>query len=270
MSKDNGGHWYDPRTGQAVHWVPRKDGKGTRPTTLKDARERGLYPGVTSILKVLDKPALVEWKVRQAVMAVCTAPDVPGEALDAKITRILDTEQQQDQEARQAADRGTAMHDAMQLLFEGKPDKVSPELLPWIRPAYEAAKKYGPAVDTETVVIGPGYGGRLDLIQAGGEDTLWIRDFKTSRKLPERGAWPEHRIQLAAYAHAVSLQAHYNEIRTSNVYISAVDPGKFVICDHEEHWLDVYEQCFEPLKKVWCWVNNFWPGKSQELPKGLL
>ena len=44
------GHWYT-RDGRPFYEVPRSDGSGMRPATLKDARLLGLYPGVTTILR---------------------------------------------------------------------------------------------------------------------------------------------------------------------------------------------------------------------------
>ena len=44
------GHWYDA-TGAARYTITGKNGK-ERPTTLRDARELGLVPSVTSILRL--------------------------------------------------------------------------------------------------------------------------------------------------------------------------------------------------------------------------
>ena len=49
-----GDHWYT-RDGVPVHTQPKADGKGERPTTLRDARKLAFLPSVTTILKVISK-----------------------------------------------------------------------------------------------------------------------------------------------------------------------------------------------------------------------
>lgn len=66
-------HWYH-RDGTACHQVQAKSGKGLRDTTLRDARELGLFPSTTSILKVINKPELENWKQTQAILAALTLP----------------------------------------------------------------------------------------------------------------------------------------------------------------------------------------------------
>src|SRR5512138_3807912 len=116
MASDSG-HWYAP-DGTPRHTTKAKDGS-MRNTTLRDARKEGLLPSVSGIIGILDKPALTRWKVKQGVLAVVTAPDVPGEGLDAKINRILDEEKQHEEEGKLAADRGTQAHDTISKVLHG-------------------------------------------------------------------------------------------------------------------------------------------------------
>ena len=58
----------------------KKDGEGTRATTLADARKLGLLPSVTSIIGVLDKPALSNWKMDRAALAAVANPKQPDES----------------------------------------------------------------------------------------------------------------------------------------------------------------------------------------------
>ena len=59
-------HWYDSATGEPRHEIPKAKGDGMRKPTIADARKLKLLPSVTSILKVIDKPALTTWKIEQA------------------------------------------------------------------------------------------------------------------------------------------------------------------------------------------------------------
>lgn len=255
---ERNGHWYDTN-GVPCFRVPRANGVGDRATTLADARKLNLLPSTTNILRILEKPALTAWKIEQAALALITSPRNPGEADDAFVQRIIHEEKQQDQESQIARDKGTAIHEAMAKLFTGQ--ECDPELLPWINPAFTAVASYGQVAFTERAVVGQGYAGTADLGQnCTHEWRLW--DFKTTKNLPKNGAYPEHRLQLASYAEPLArllAQAGDNKpIIVGNVYISTVEPGAFVICEHED-WPATYQWGWAPLVIHWQWANNYIP-----------
>lgn len=247
------GHFYTV-DGKPAHFVERKDGSGMRPTTIADARKLGLLPSVTNILKILEKPALNEWRTKQAVMAVLTSPKLLGEQLDAFVERVLSTERQQDQETEWARTLGTDIHLGMELALSGK--QCTPEILPWIEPCRDEVMKRGKILEIEKILVGHGYAGKTDLIQENGN--IWLWDWKSASKLPEKSSWPEHRLQLAAYAKAYSLGHPEATIRTGNIYISTKEKGKFALFENPD-WKGDYENGFEPLVRVWCWKNNYRP-----------
>lgn len=249
-------HYYTT-TGEPRYFVPKKDGSGNRPTTIRDARENQWLPSVTEILKILDKPALTDWKVRTAVMAVVTAPDLPGEAIDAKVTRVLDTERQQDQESQKARDRGTEIHDAMEAYWLGKP--IPESLRPWVGPAIEALSRYGSLVAAELCLVGDGYAGKTDLILEA-PDCFWIFDYKTSKTLPQKSAWQDAKLQLAAYAKAWEDKT-VRPVRVANCYISTRDIGEFKIFE-TENWRTEFENGFRPLLTVWQHLNGYHPRQN--------
>jgi len=262
VKKSEGSHWYYT-DGKPCYELPKADGSGMKVPTLADARKLNLLPGVSTILKILHKQALLEWLIEQSVLAVLTTPRLPQEPDDAFAKRVLSTERVQDQESQKARDRGVEIHDGMEQLVSGKP--VDPDLAPWVMPAFEKLKSYGPFLQAEVNVVGRGYGGRTDLVQQG-QDCIWVWDYKSAKKLPDPkkgGAWSEHRLQLAAYAKAI--QAAFwkrNEsepvIKTANLYISTVEPGRFVICEHDE-WMQTFDQGFSPLVVHWQWATQYFP-----------
>ena len=67
------GHWYQV-DGTPAHRLPTKDGSGDRPTTIRDAKRLGLYPSVTSILGILNRPMLERWKLDQVALATLRLP----------------------------------------------------------------------------------------------------------------------------------------------------------------------------------------------------
>ena len=71
------GHWYTV-DGRPLHTLPVAAG-GHRPTRLEDARALGLYPSVTGILKVIAKPGLEHWKMKQVALAAARGSQNPGE-----------------------------------------------------------------------------------------------------------------------------------------------------------------------------------------------
>lgn len=271
-----GSHWYWKHA-EAAYEVPRADGKGWRPTTLADARKLNLLPSVTTILKVLHRQALQDWLTEQAVLAVLSTPHNPEECgpkcsacgyapltqVDAFVHRVLQVERVQDQESQNARDLGTDIHAALECWFSGQ--EVPAEFRPWIEGparAIGAGRRY---VVAEKIVVGAGYAGRVDLIQETGDD-WWLWDFKTTKTLPEPGeSWPEHRLQLAAYAaawwNAVEMggvEAWGKHIKCANCYISTIESGKFVICEHKD-WQATYNTGFRPLVEHWQWSTGYTP-----------
>jgi hypothetical protein len=239
-------HWYSV-TGEPVYEVPKADGKGMTPTTLRHARKWNLLPSVTTILKVLDKPALTAWKIEQAVLAVVTTPRLTGELDDAFIHRVLAVDKEHDKERDAAAQLGTDIHAAIQAGLNGMP--VPPHLDVYVNPVIEAIDRTGKVLWTERVLVGNGYAGKADcgLVTTTGSA---IVDFKTTKTLPKE-CYPEHKLQLAAYARA-SLAT-----KAINVYISTTEPGKIAVCEPEN--LPRCYKTFEHLLEVWYWLNNYRP-----------
>lgn len=259
-----GEHWYS-QTGEPCHFVPKKDGNGTRPTTIRDAKANNWVPSVTNILKCIAKPQLERWKMQQAAMAVLTSPRRAGEELDAFMERVLFTDKEQDQEAANAADLGGRIHAALEARFNNA--QLDETLLPWIQPVYEHVIGLCPTVlYTEAILVGNGYAGKTDFIGLTETQSELLVDFKTTKKLPEKCSWPENRLQLSAYAAArqPETQAH---IVTANCYISTVEKGKF--CLHiNPDWREDYHRGFAPLVRHWQWATGYTP--RLEAVSGLL
>lgn len=238
-------HWYT-KSGEPCHTVKCTTKDGDRPTTIADARKLGLLPSVTNILSCLRKPALESWKIEQACLSVLTAPHKEGEALDAFVQRVLHYEKQHEQEARDAADLGTRVHKALEDELSGR--IADHEMLPWVEPVWEHLNKLGAkVVATEKVVVGDGYAGRFDCLT---ENTVW--DFKTTKTLPTKCSWPEHSLQLAAYAYSLPLFTGM----VGNIYISTTEPGKIAVFQNP-YWRGRDYEAFRHLLEYWRIVNDF-------------
>jgi hypothetical protein len=201
--------------------------------------------------------------IEQACLAVLTSPRLPGEKDDAFAQRILKVEKVQGQEGAIARDRGTQIHDEIANYFAGTPMDNGVEK--WILPAITKLEEYGSVIDVEKCVVGAGYAGRYDLLQDC-PDCFRVWDIKSTKRLPDpkKGAWLEHRLQLSGYAKALPLDTG-KPIVCANMYISTIEEGAFVVCQHED-WEGTYEYGFRPLVAYWQWVNQHFPSQPGAEP----
>jgi len=151
-------------------------------------------PSVTTILNVINKPALIKWGGGQVYDFLIENPGANRkEAVDA-IYHKRD----------KAADVGSTMHSFYEAVGNGA--RRNTEGLP------EALRGYGNAFigwvntfkptfkKTEHTVWSNkhNYAGTVDAIITDQDGKTWLIDFKTSK-----GIWPEMGIQLSAYKEAV-------------------------------------------------------------------
>lgn len=252
---ETGGHFYRP-DGTPAHFVDCKTRDGQRPTTIADARKLGLYPSVTQVLKCLDKPGLRDWLIKQAVHAVVTAPDELGESLDAKIERILVTEKQQDEEAKRARDLGSEIHAAIEEHLAGR--LYAPQFRPYVDAVQVQLKELGRVVASEKVLVHPsGFAGKVDCVIEG--NVITILDFKTTKTLPKKKCWPEHELQVSAYAAAFGNTGN-KPIQVAVLYVSTVEPGTTALFI-EPDWKTAFE-VFQATFRVWCWMNAYQPSMA--------
>jgi len=156
-------------------------------------------PSATTILSLLDKPALVQWAANQAIEAVVEhISGLEDENLTKeRILACVDAARKNwRQTSKKALDIGTAVHSAIEIrLKTGKdpaelPDEAMEAYIAFLEWLDE--HKLEP-VAIETTVYGEGYAGTADLV-AYLDDKLTLIDFKTST-----GIWPEYALQTAAY-----------------------------------------------------------------------
>ena len=233
--------------------MPKKSGKGMKRPTITDARERGLLPSVTTIIKVLNKPGLEVWLREQACLAVLTTPRKEGEPLDEFVHRVLHEEKVQEQEAEAAADKGTAIHDAIANALAEKP--FEPEWIPYVQAVLPIVKSLGRLCYTEKVLVGDGYAGRVDLVQET-DRHIMVLDFKTTKKLPSE-AYAEHRMQVAAYCHALG-NTESKHVIGGLLYISTLEPGMTTLSLLDD-WQKDYEQGFKRALGLWAYMNDYQP-----------
>ena len=241
------GHWYDAG-GNPRYTIIGKNGK-ERATTLRDAREHGFFPSVTTIIKCAAAPALTNWLIDQALMAALTLPRLPDESLDAFMARAKADGKEQ---GRKAAEAGSELHGSLEKWFTGSP--VQEKHVRHCKAVDEALKAIGidghSGFAEKSFSCKLGYGGKLDLNGQG-----WIVDFK-SKPMIEEGkdyGYDEHAMQLAAYAQGLNDPC----ARLINVFVGLEDAKVSI-----KEW--------EPSERYFAQffaLLNYWQAKNQYIPK---
>jgi len=235
-------HWYD-QNGKPMYTVKAKDGSD-RPTTLRDARKHNYVPSVTTIMGVMAKPGLESWKMNQMMMAALTLPRAEGEPEDQFIARIQRDSKEQ---AKMAAERGTAIHESLEKFYGGVMTSTHAEHQVGVDNAVREV--FGsPWWHTETAFASKlGYGGKLDLYSKDGDGI--VVDFKTKEfeHFSDIAMYDELPMQLVAYAKGLEIP----NARCANVFVSVTQPGLVYVKEWTREELDRAWKMFEALLTFW-------------------
>ena len=165
----------------------------------------GLFPSVTTVLDVINKPALVPWARNTALESVETAlmkRTGSQEAITPEwVSQVIAEARRRPEQVRdQAADFGTQAHVAIDQIVQGMEPQIPPEMELVINNFAEWRRDSNLDIKlTETMVFSAKYryAGAMDAI-AYREGSLIALDWKTSN-----GIYPEYALQVAAYAKAL-------------------------------------------------------------------
>lgn len=244
-----GDHWY-ARCGAPTYEVLAASGR-PRATTLSDARKIGLVPSVTTVLGVLDKPALNTWRVKQGILAALTLAREDGESDDAYLARVLADSGEQ---AKKAAEEGTRIHDAIECAFLGKP--YPSQYVPHVAAVHRELSTLFPGVNdwvVEKSFASPdGFGGKVDLHSPSTGITVDHKgkdgDFSDGKKLAYDQHW-----QLAPYQRGLCIPRNV----AANLFISRTHPG--AIASHVWSVEDVDQgwEVFRAALALWKALKRF-------------
>ena len=168
----------------------------------------GPWPGVTSITRVLDAPALTNWKMNQvAQTAIAGAErlieDREAGRVDAAVKYLTTL-------STTAMDRGSRIHASIEQILRREPVTIDPRdeaavagARAWLN---AQVRDHGlRPLEVEAVLIHEtlGYGGTCDLIAEMDGET-YLLDWKSGSSVawPDGRVYADHRLQLAAYANA--------------------------------------------------------------------
>lgn len=173
------------------------------------------FHSVTTVIGVLDKPALMYWAAEQTAMAAVTvagslATRVAEEGEEQVVKWLRDARFRSVRGQRTAAELGTAAHASFEeYALTGRRPEVDDEVAPFLDRFEQWCQKWQPEYQAAEVSVYNrtyGYAGTCDgFLTVGGERV--IVDYKTSRKSvdsqgKETSPYPEVGLQLAAYRYA--------------------------------------------------------------------
>ena len=242
------GHWYT-KEGTPAYFTIGKTGE--RATTLRDARKEGLLPSVTTIINLMSKPALSSWLQQQVLLAALTLPRESNEPEQEWLKRVMSDSKAT---GREAAERGTAIHNIIQGYFE---QMYLPEKPVYLDAIDDALKNhFGNQAWLSEKSFGHhlGYGGKCDLMAKpmNGQGSGFVVDFKTKdTDLDKVDIYFEHELQLAAYREGLNLP----NARCAILFVNG-KTNQVKLVEIEEPQLQKSWECFQHLLRVYQIKNN--------------
>lgn len=183
------------------------------------------YPSVTSVLSMMDKSSLYEWRKRVG-------------------------EEEANRVSARAARRGTAIHSLCEEYLYGK----NPEPSMFDAQTFNSIKPHLDKIDNIHALESKLYS---DYLQVAGtvdciaefDGRLSVIDFKTSRRLKSREDIPGYFIQTAAYAVAFEERTGIPVSRL--VIIMAVDDEQpLIFKEKRDDWIDQFIELREAYRKL--------------------
>ena len=183
------------------------------------------YPSVTSVLSMMDKSSLYEWRKRVG-------------------------EEEANRVSARAARRGTAIHSLCEEYLYGK----NPEPNMFDAQTFNSIKPHLDKIDNIHALESKLYS---DYLQVAGtvdciaefDGRLSVIDFKTSRRLKSREDIPGYFIQTAAYAVAFEERTGIPVSRL--VIIMAVDDEQpLIFKEKRDDWIDQFIELREAYSKL--------------------
>jgi hypothetical protein len=257
-------HWYD-KEGNPQHFVPSKNGK-LRASTLRDARKHGWMPSVTSVLDIMAKPGLDQWKINKAIESAINLDRHVTETDAEYSKRILIHSKK---ESISASERGTRIHSMLEKAFKETevPDNDDKAIFNSVK-ALLHINCGNQAWESEVTFAEPsmGYGGMVDLLS-----DEWAIDFKTKEFGVDHKelAYESMAYQLMAYA-VTGVQKSYLDTgeaevrRMANIFVSATNPGLTVFHEWKKENFERYWEIFSSSLLLWKNVKQYWPEKHYE------
>lgn len=218
-----------------------------------------IVPGVTTILRILGKPALVPWAAKKAAEAFLARVDEEmPKLIDGKIKEIAFDEIAKwaagapNRERDTAGAKGTDVHAVIENHLHGI--ELSPEfnVLSPVGKSFNNFRKWELenswkviVGDTPLISLDMGYGGRMDGLFLDEKERIVLVDFKTAK-----GVYPDNFVQLGGYS--LALMETYG-IRPHRCGVLHIRPEK---CEWHEGDLSLGEQTFRRAVEIYYLIEK--------------
>lgn len=211
--------------------------------------EKGYFvPGVTSILGILDKPALLPWAAGLASKYV--QENLPENATKDQIKEVCEKAKSEWRSVRdEAGDIGTEVHAFAENLFRGKPTAVPSN--PLVQNGVTALQAWIAEhdiqpIEIERVVFSQAcfVAGTMDMLAAVNGKLTQV-DFKTGK-----GIYPEHKFQTGIYKRA--WEEENRERIEQNIIVNLdklTGKPKILVLDNQDE-MDFHADTFLRIKAV--------------------
>jgi len=222
-----------------------------RNTTLRDAKALGLVPSVTTIIGMIAKPFLENWKIDQALKSAIALEKDEDESDEEFFYRC---KQDSKKIGLEAAKSGTKIHAQIEKGFLGKSKNKTYQVIQDFLDETFPKEEW---IAEDSFCAPQGYGGKIDLYSKSG---IFI-DFKTKVNIkdkdPAKLVYDDHAMQLSAYAQGCK----YDEPERVSIFVDREDP-KFISChvwDKDTHLKHL--SMFNSILTYWKLVKNYDPTK---------
>jgi hypothetical protein len=232
-------HWYTKDGTLAPATVPYADpSKGSRAATLRDAKKQGWAPSVTTVIKVLNAPALTNWLVNEAVKrtrkVIQETPSWLGEPEDLLIQKV------NAEEDTSKRDIGTEIHRDIELALTGKPYGNGDIVYNVVAALTDAGLMSDSRAEVPFRHAHPlPFGGTADLFVP----KVAVVDFKTKEQLTDRMVYDEHLMQCAAYCQGLGVSS------AANLFIGY--DGEVELVEHSPEDLERGWEMFLLALRLW-------------------
>lgn len=249
ITKNRVTHWYNEK-GEARHTVKAQNGNEIK-TTVVHARKMGLLPSVTSIIALMHRQALEDWKQEQLIKACMKLDKTLSETDDQYVNRVVD---EAFTKSSTAIDFGKETHYFLQDLLQGKmrAEYSIPEITQIAIRNFVNKEILSAVCEKPLVHPAHKYAGQRDCRSVGhdGKTTTW--DFKTqSTKVGEKiKSYNEWIMQIAAYD-AVEPSDCYKSL-----VISSTEPERVEVVEYDKETIDGAFKAFLGLREVFKFIKG--------------
>lgn len=229
--------------------------------TLREARKNNLYPSVTTIMNVMSKPVIENWKISETIQ---TTINIPFDEEENNIYEYIQKIKQiTTARSLVGAKFGTVVHEGIAILLEGGEffkKKYNENELTAIHNTFNLIKEITKKIDkVEYSFVNKilKYAGTIDLICTLKTGEVALIDYKTQKfkeSNKKYNAYPEWRTQLGAYN--ISLP-EFNITKFYSVVINSLDDNEAILHEWKTEEIDVGLNIFLSCLDLFCLTKNF-------------